>query len=58
MSNDKSEKIDQIIKDEPAPIKIKDLPVEEGSDDKAEQAKGGRYKLSNVLISGLTPPRP
>jgi len=64
MSNDKSEKINEISKDEPAPIKIKDLPVEEGSDGKAEQTKGGSgsagsgYKLSDSLVSSVTPRRP
>ena len=39
-------------------IKITDLPVEEGTDGTADQVKGGRYVLKDVMVTGYQPPRP
>ena len=58
MSHDNSENQDDIGTPKAAQAKIKDLPVEEGSEGNAEQVKGGRYVLKPVIISGATPPRP
>ena len=59
MSHDNSDNQDDIGTPKPAAqARIKDLPVEEGADGKADQIKGGRYVLKPVIISGATPPRP
>lgn len=58
MNHDNSDHQDDIGTPKAAQAKIKDLPVEEGADAKADQIKGGRYVLKPVIVSSATPPRP
>jgi hypothetical protein len=58
MSNDKPGGTDDVNNDQKASIKISDLPVEAGSDGKADQVKGGGYELKNVMVTSVQPGRP
>lgn len=58
MSHDNSDNQDDNGSPNAAQAKIKDLPVEEGAEGKADQIKGGRYVLKPVIVSSATPPRP